>query len=182
VRVVEVGFGGGWASISLARRYPGLQVDGYEVDGPSVAAARANADDAGVAARVAFHLVDGADIPRDEPYDAGFAFECIHDMPQPVGVLAAMRAAVRPGAPVIVMDEAVADRFTAPGDDVERLMYGFSLLVCLPDSMASPPSVATGTVMRRETLERYAREAGFTDVEVLPIEDFGFWRFYALRG
>ena len=180
-RVAEVGFGGGWASISLARRYPGLRVDGYEVDGPSVDAARVNAQQAGVADRVAFHLVDGAGIPTVEPYDAAFAFECIHDMPQPVGVLAAMRAAVRPGAPVVVMDEAVADRFTVPGDDVERLMYGFSLLVCLPDGLASSPSVATGTVMRRETLEQYAVASGFAGVEVLPVEDFGFWRFYRLQ-
>ena len=34
--------------------------------------------------------------------------------------------------------------------------------------------------MRPDTLRGYAREAGFADVEVLPIEDFGFWRFYRL--
>jgi hypothetical protein len=36
------------------------------------------------------------------------------------------------GGSVLVMDERVADRFTAPGDDVERLMYGWSVLTCLP--------------------------------------------------
>ena len=59
-------------------------------------------------------------------------------MPHPVEVLAAMRGAVRPGGPVVVMDEAVADAFAAPGDDIERLMYGFSLLICLPDGMSAP--------------------------------------------
>jgi hypothetical protein len=78
------------------------------------------------------------------------------------------------------MDEAVAERFTAPGDELERLMYGFSLLVCLPDGMAHPPSAATGTVLRPEVLERYARNAGFARVDVLPVEDFGFWRFHEL--
>ena len=58
-------------------------------------------------------------------------------MPQPVGVLAAIRSAVKSDGPVVVMDEAVADEFTAPGDDLERLMYGFSLLVCLPDGLSS---------------------------------------------
>ncbi len=80
------------------------------------------------------------------------------------------------------MDEAVAESFAAPGDEVERLMYGFSLLVCLPDGMAHPPSAATGTVMRPDTLRGYAQQAGFAAVEVLPIEDFGFWRFYQLTG
>jgi hypothetical protein len=59
-------------------------------------------------------------------------------------------------------------------------MYGFSLLVCLPDGMSSRPTAATGTVMRPDTLRRYAREAGFSGVDVLPTGEFGLWRFYRL--
>jgi hypothetical protein len=128
---------------------------------------------------VRFHCTDAADLPQ-ATYDAAFAFECVHDMPQPVQVLAATRRAVVPGAPVIIMDEAVGETFQAPGDDLERLMYGFSLLICLPDGMAHQPSAGTGTVMRPDTLRRYAQDAGFSDVSILPIEDFGFWRFYRL--
>jgi hypothetical protein len=102
-------------------------------------------------------------------------------MQQPVGVLAAMRSAVKADGLVMVMDEAVAHDFTAPGDDLERIMYGFSLLVCLPDGMSSQPSVGTGTVMRPSILEGYARDAGFSGLEVLPIEEFSFFRFYRLR-
>ena len=100
---------------------------------------------------------------------------------QPVSVLGAVRAVLAPDGVLVVMDEAVAEEFTAPGDDVERLMYGFSLFVCLPDGRSSNPSEATGTVMRRSTLEGYARRAGFGGAEVLPTGDFGLWRFYALR-
>jgi hypothetical protein len=35
--------------------------------------------------------------------------------------------------------------------------------------------------MREGTLRSYARQAGLPAVTVLPIEDFGFWRFYELR-
>ena len=35
--------------------------------------------------------------------------------------------------------------------------------------------------MRRSLLTRYATEAGFTAVEVLPIDGFAFFRFYRLR-
>jgi hypothetical protein len=79
------------------------------------------------------------------------------------------------------MDEAVGDAFTPNADELERLMYGFSLLICLPDSMSEQPSAATGTVMRPGVLRRYAQEAGFAGMDVLPIRDFGFWRFYRLR-
>ena len=81
---------------------------------------------------------------------------------------------------MVVMDEAVAEEFAPGGDELERVMYGFSLLVCLPDGMSGADSVGTGTVMRPSTLRRYAEEAGFSGFEVLPIEDFGFWRFYRL--
>ena len=77
------------------------------------------------------------------------------------------------------MDERVADEFTAPGDDVERLMYGYSVLLCLPACMAESPSAATGTAMRPDTMRRYAAEAGFVRTEVLDI-DHPFFRFYRL--
>lgn len=49
--------------------------------------------------------------------------------------------------------------------------------ICLPDGMSHGHSVGTGTAMRPATLRRYAREAGFEDIETLPIET-DFWRFY----
>jgi hypothetical protein len=48
--------------------------------------------------------------------------------------------------------------------------YLGSLLFCLPTGMAEQPSAATGQVMRPATLRRYAMEAGFREVEILPIE------------
>jgi SAM-dependent methyltransferase len=123
---------------------------------------------------------DAAGLPEGE-YDVLFAFECLHDMPYPVEVLSAARRALRPGGAVVVMDEAVAEEFRPDGNLLERLMYGFSLLVCLPDGMAHPGSAGTGTVMRASRLRAYAEQAGLGAVSVLPIEDFGFWRFYELR-
>jgi hypothetical protein len=79
-----------------------------------------------------------------------------------------------------VADERVAEAFTAPGDERERFMYGWSVLHCLPVGRVDAPALGTGTVMRPETLRRYAGEAGFSGVEILPIEH-DFWRFYRLR-
>lgn len=151
------------------------------LDEPSIQAANANAEAAGVADRTRFVVAAGQTLSELGPFDAAFAFECIHDMPRPVDVLAAIHGAVRPDGLVVIMDEAVADEFRAPGDQVEQLMYGFSTLICLPDGLSSTPSEGTGTVMRRSILTDYAKRAGFSSVEVLPIEDFGFWRFYQLH-
>jgi SAM-dependent methyltransferase len=134
-----------------------------------------------VAGRVSFQLADGGDLADGPTFDAAFAFECLHDMPRPVEVLSSIRRSVQPGGPVVIMDEAVADEFAAPGNEIDQVMYGFSLFVCLPDGMSSTPSAATGTVMRSSVLRGYASRAGFRDVEVLPIEDFSFFRFYRLH-
>ncbi len=169
----------GWSSIAIARAYPNVRVDGFDLDEASVAAARANAEAAGVADRVRFHVRDAGDPDLAGQYDFALAVECIHDMPNPVSVLGAMRRLVGEAGSVLVVDEKVADRFTAPGDDVERYMYGFSILHCLPVGMVEQPSAATGTVMRAETFRRYATEAGFRAIAVLPIEH-DFFRFYRL--
>ncbi|HEU4919083.1 MAG TPA: hypothetical protein VFT20_05040, partial [Candidatus Limnocylindrales bacterium] len=84
-----------------------------------------------------------------------------------------------PGGAVLVADERVADRFTAPGDETERLMYAYSIMMCLANGLADQPSVATGTVLRPSAIEAMARDAGFTRMTVLPIEHDTF-RFYRL--
>jgi 2-polyprenyl-3-methyl-5-hydroxy-6-metoxy-1,4-benzoquinol methylase len=178
-RVADVGCGHGWSAIGIALAYPTATVDGYDLDAPSIDAARRNAREAGVDDRVRFHLADAATLDT-EPYHAVFAFECVHDLPDPVAVLAGMRRIAGDGGAVIVMDEKVAETFTAPGDEVERLMYGYSLLCCLADGLAHPTSAGTGTVMRPSTLRRYAQDAGFADVEVLDLDNEVF-RFYRLR-
>ncbi|UPW07258.1 class I SAM-dependent methyltransferase [Gordonia terrae] len=179
-RIADVGFGAGHSTIALARAYPEATFVGLDVDEASVEMARAHAATAGVSERVTFLVADGDEATAHGPFDAAFAFECLHDMPRPVQVLAAVRRALTPGASLIVMDEAVSDEFSGPADELDKIMYGFSLFVCLPDSMSSPPSAATGTVFRPSTVRQYARDAGYTDVEVLPIEDFSFFRFYEL--
>jgi SAM-dependent methyltransferase len=177
--VADIGCGEGWASIALAVGYPSTRVRGIDVDAPSIAAATRNAAAAGVDERVTFDVADASDSAAGA-YDAVFAFECIHDLPDPVAVLAAMRRMAAPGAPVIVMDERTADVFTPDAGPVEELLYGYSILCCLPDGMSHPDTVATGTVMRASTLDSYARSAGFTGATVLPI-DHDFFRFYRLQ-
>lgn len=178
-RIADVGCGYGWSSIALAAGYPDVTVDGYDLDEPSIAAATQNANDEGVGDRVRFHAVDAGGVGEVGGYDIVAAFECIHDMPDPVSTLRAMRRLAGDDGYVVIMDERVGDHFDPDADEVEQLMYGFSNFICLPDGKAHPNSVETGTVMRPDTLRRYARDAGFNDIEILDIEA-DFWRFYRL--
>ena len=179
-RVADFGCGAGWGSIGLARRYPMVRVDGFDVDRPSIDLARRNAAEYGLEDRVQFHVRDASDPSLVGQYDVVTVFEALHDMSQPVEALRTMRRLLVPGGAVLVVDEKVADEFTAPGDEVERLMYGFSVLCCLPAGLFDSPSAGTGTVMRASTLREYTSEAGFQNVEVLPIEH-EFFRLYLLK-
>ena len=179
-RVVDVGCGEGWSTIAISRAYPAARVIGVDFDGPSIETARRHAREAGLDGKVEFRHGDAASLD-DGPYDAAIIIEAVHDMANPVPVLRAIRGALGPGGSLIVVDERVAEAFGAPGDDLERFMYGWSITTCLPDGRSRSPSVATGTVMRPDTLRGYAREAGFDEVEILPIEN-DFFRFYRLRG
>jgi 2-polyprenyl-3-methyl-5-hydroxy-6-metoxy-1,4-benzoquinol methylase len=142
--------------------------------------ARKNARAAGVTGRVRFQARDAAESDLVGKYDLVLICEAVHDMSQPVAVLkTARRLAGKEGA-VVVMDERVSESFEAPANPVERLMYGASIVVCLPDGMSHKPTAATGTVMRPATLKKYALGAGFKEVEILPIQN-DFFRFYRLR-
>lgn len=178
-RVADVAAGSGWSSIAMGRAYPGIEVHGLDLDADAITRARENAAAAGLADRVVFHVVDAGDHSLDGQFDLVTIFEAVHDLARPVEVLAAVRRLLTPGGTAIVMDEKVAEAFTAPGDDVERLMYGYSLFFCLANGLADRPSVGTGTVMRPSTFRAYAEAAGFRSVAILPIEH-DLFRFYRL--
>jgi 2-polyprenyl-3-methyl-5-hydroxy-6-metoxy-1,4-benzoquinol methylase len=179
-RVVDVACGVGWASIAIARAYPRVRIDGFDPDKHSIEIARRLAKESGVEDRVRFEVRDAASIGTEGPYDLAIVIEAIHDLSRPVEVLAGIRQSLGTSGTLIVADEKVGEAFSAPGDIVERFMYGFSFLVCLPSGLAEQPSAATGTVMRPATLRRYAAEAGFKGVDVLNQVEHDFLRFYRL--
>jgi len=179
-RIADIGCGFGWSSIGMARGYPRVLVDGYDLDGPSIERATRNAMINGVADRVRFYTRDASDPSLSGQYDLVTAFECVHDMTNPVEALRTMRRLAGENGTVLIVDERVGDTFTPEGSDVEWMMYGWSILHCLPVGMVGPSGAGTGTVMRTDTLRQYATGAGFSRMEILPIDNF-FFRFYRLN-
>ena len=179
VRIAEVGSGAGLAAITIASAYPGVVIDGYDLDEASVAAARNAGADAGVLDRVRFHQVDAGTVEVTEPYDLVLSIEMLHDVPDPVGVLTAVRRLAGDTGAVLVADERTKDDLTIDDDPMERLFYAFSTLHCLAVSMQDG-GAGTGTVIRESTVRDYAARAGFASVEVLGVEHPQF-KLYRLR-
>jgi 2-polyprenyl-3-methyl-5-hydroxy-6-metoxy-1,4-benzoquinol methylase len=177
-RIADIGCGQGFSTIAIAQAFPNASVDGIDADPASIADATRHAVEAGLDGRVRFLHADAAELTG--PYDLIVILEALHDMARPADALRAARAALAPGGAVLVVDEKVADTFTAPGDEVERMMYGWSVTHCLPTQMVEQPSAALGTVLRSHTVRELATEAGYARVDVLPVEN-DFFRLYRLR-
>ena len=179
-RVLDVACGTGWSSIAMAKAYPNITVAGVDLDHYAISAARRNAERAGVADRVTFFVTDAADLGGAGSYALVTILEALHDMSRPVEALSAARRALAEDGTLLVADGLVAEEFTVPASPRERTEYGWSVVSCLPGAMGDPQTAATGAVMRPSVLRQYALQAGFGEVEILPIHT-DYWRFYRLR-
>lgn len=182
--VLDAGCGVGWSSIALARAFPEARIVGVDLDAASIAEARRNAEAEGVAERIRFVEGNGSDGTALRSHaEGGYAlvtvFEALHDMGDPVGALSAFREVLEPGGAVLVADEGVDEEFAAPASEVDRLNYAFSALHCLPATMAEASHTANGTVLRPDTVRRWAADAGFGSAATLPVEN-PLWHFYRL--
>ena len=112
-------------------------------------------------------------------YDLVTMLESFHDMAHPVRILTAFRRLLAKGGSILIVDMKSGERFVAPSDDLDRYLYGWSVMSCLHDGLQGG-GIGTGTVMRPATLRAYALEAGLPRFEIVPIEHDS-WRFYRLR-
>ena len=91
-------------------------------------------------------FADAANAAGAGRYDLVTIFEALHDMARPAEVLATAKRLLAPGGAVLIADERVAETFTVPGDEAERMFYGYSVVACLANGLVDQPVVGTGTV------------------------------------
>jgi 2-polyprenyl-3-methyl-5-hydroxy-6-metoxy-1,4-benzoquinol methylase len=177
--ILDVGCGDGWASISLAKSFPLVKIDAIDVDLSSTDNASKNIEEAGLSDRISVHNSPIEKVTPKEKYDLVMTFESVHDIAYPIEALRTMKDMVSSNGAVMVGDVKMKDKVEEKNDFAGKLYYNFSVLVCLPQSMEYPNSAATGAAMTPSTFRKYAKEAGFSKIDILPIEHF-LWQFYRL--
>ena len=96
-RVLDLGCGTGAPAVRLAQAAQ-VEVVGITISTEQLEIARARVQDAGVADRVRFDLVDAMEMEFDaESFDAVFAIESLEHMPDQRHVLRSIAAVLRPG-------------------------------------------------------------------------------------
>src|SRR5262245_1858459 len=168
--LADVGCGHGRAAIKLAQAYPASRFVGYDAFAPAVARAAANAQAAGVAARVRFEVLDAArGLP--EQYDVVTTFDVVHDAVDPRGLLRSIRRALAPDGRYVMLEIGRAEAPEENTGPVKPFMYGASLFYCMTTSLAHGGEGLGTLGMSEPRVRELCAEAGFGAVRRVPLEN-----------
>lgn len=178
-RVADVGCGRGRALIKLAQTFPKSRYVGYDVFGPTIERAAAKAHAAGVEDRVSFQQYD-ASMGLPEQFDVITTFDVVHDSVDPLGLLRAIRQALRSDGIYVCLDINCSDKLEQNIGTLGAMFHGFSVLYCMTTSLANG-GVGLGTVGFHEPKVReLCAEVGFSRVQHVPLEN-PFNNLYEIR-
>jgi 2-polyprenyl-3-methyl-5-hydroxy-6-metoxy-1,4-benzoquinol methylase len=176
-RVADVGCGFGASTIIMAKAYPKSTFEGVDYHQPSIEAARSRASAAGVTDRVTFRVAGAADLNGN--YNLITFFDCLHDMPDPVGALRAARAATVVGGSVMLVEPMSWNTVEEALNPLGKVMAAASTFICLPSGLSAAPAYGMGNQAGPARTRELAREAGFSDARVAAATDFNL--VYELR-
>jgi SAM-dependent methyltransferase len=161
VTVADVGCGHGASTILLAQAYPNSTFVGFDNHVPSIEAARAAAERAGVADRVRFDVASAQDFPGEE-YALVCIFDALHDMGDPVGAARHIRSAIAGDGTWLLVEPMAGDAVADNLNPIGRLFYSASTLVCTPSARSQPGGWALGAQATDAQLRTVAEQGGFT--------------------
>jgi 2-polyprenyl-3-methyl-5-hydroxy-6-metoxy-1,4-benzoquinol methylase len=169
-RVADVGCGFGASTIIMAQAYPNSTFEGVDYHQPSIDAARGRAVAAGVTERVTFRVAGAGELSGR--YNLITFFDCLHDMPDPVGVLRSARAATADGGSVMLVEPMSWDSVEECLNPLGKLLAAASTFICLPSGLSAPPAYGLGNQGGPARTCGLARDAGFTEARVAAASDF----------
>lgn len=161
-KVADIGCGFGTSTILMAQAFPASEFVGVDFHAPSIEQARARAAEAGVS-NVRFEVGKAEDFAGAD-FDLACIFDALHDMGDPVGVAAHVRAALKPDGTLMVVEPMAGDRMADNMHPLGQIFYGFSCMGCVPASLAQPVGMGLGAQAGQQRLTQVLNEAGFSQV------------------
>jgi SAM-dependent methyltransferase len=136
-RDVDIHCGGGRCLIAMARRFPGLELVGIELEPDSVARARANIAEAELADRITIRQGSVDELGSAGPFVLSYFQYALHHLDDPVGALRTAWGATGSGGRLVVLDWALPsglDEFRSrqgelvAGTQLDELYQGTALV------------------------------------------------------
>jgi SAM-dependent methyltransferase len=162
-RVADVGCGHGHSTVLMASAFERSRFVGFDTHDASLEAARAEAEAAGVTARVDFQLSDAGSYPGSE-YDLICFFDMLHDLGDPVGAARHALQALADDGTLMVVEPYAGDAVTDNVGVIGRLYYTGSTALCVPHSRSEDVGLALGAQAGPARLTSVLREAGFRSI------------------
>jgi len=160
-KVADVGCGKGASTILMAKAFPKSKVYGFDYHDKSIEAAREAAKREGVADRVTFEIAKAKEFPG-KGYDFVAVFDCLHDMGDPVGAAAHVRAALNSDGSWMIVEPFANDELKDNLNPVGRIYYSFSTLLCTPCSRSQEVGMCLGAQAGEKRLRNVVETAGFS--------------------
>ena len=160
-KVADVGCGVGFSTLLMAEAFPDSRFVGFDFHAPSIEEARRHAKDHKVADRVSFEVASAKDIKQDG-FDLVTFFDCLHDMGDPAGCARHIKRILKPDGTWMIVEPIAGDK---PGDnmnEVGRLYYNASTMICVPTSLEQEVGAALGAQAGEAKLTEIVKSGGFS--------------------
>jgi len=162
-RVADLGCGHGASTVIMAKAFPASEFRGFDYHAPSIEHARQAAEEAGVAARTSFEVASAEEYPGSG-YDLVCAFDCLHDMGDPVGASVHVHETLASDGAWMIVEPFANDDLEDNLNPVGRLFYGASTVICTPASLDQDVGLALGAQAGEARLCEVVTQGGFTRV------------------
>lgn len=159
--VADIGCGHGHSTILMAEAFPNSRFYGFDPHEESIAAARENAREAGLADRVQF-AVGTAKTVNKPGLDLVCFFDCLHDLGDPVGAARHLRKSLRPDGTILAVEPQGRDRVEDNINPVSQIYYSASTTLCCAHSLSEEVGLALGAQAGETRLQQVFHEAGYT--------------------
>jgi 2-polyprenyl-3-methyl-5-hydroxy-6-metoxy-1,4-benzoquinol methylase len=186
IKVCDVGCGRGTAVLLMAQAFPASRFLGLDIDARSIESARKEAEKLDLV-NVRFVQHDAGAVEGVAEWQGLFdyvtAFDAIHDQTHPMQALQGIRAMLKPGGLLSMVDIAASSQLADNADHpMGPFLYTVSLMHCLPVGLVNN-GAGLGMMWGRKKATAMLEEAGFTDIEVREIPDDPFnLHFQAWKG
>jgi SAM-dependent methyltransferase len=162
-KVADIGCGHGLTTVLMAKAFPNSQFVGFDFHEGSINHARDLAKTQGVVDNLSFDIATAKNFPGTS-YDLICAFDCLHDMGDPIGATSHVKQALAPTGTFMVVEPFAEDNLVENLKPRARLAYAASVMVCVPTSLAQEVGLALGAQAGSTKIGEVLKAGGFTSV------------------
>ena len=126
----------------VAESYPKAKVFGFDIHGPSIEAAKRNANEGGYGGRIAYSTADAQSYTGN--FDILAFFDCLHDMGDPLGAARYAANHLNDEGMVILIEPSASDERSENMNIIGQMYYSFSTMGCVPTSKSQEVGLALG--------------------------------------